>query len=140
MSCSYLKNGNLAVITDQSIRIFNKNFSEVRSERFFEAEIRAFSATQEGAVAVVTTGTVRTVYAFDSEGNIVYDKAIGENILKAEIVDKYLFLQTSSGVIRIDTDSKTREFLSSSQGTMLVYSEDTAIVCGDAKAEYLVFE
>ena len=140
MSCSYLKNGNLAVITDQSIRIFNKNFSEVRSERFFEAEIRAFSATQEGAVAVVTTGTVRTVYAFDSEGNIVYDKAIGENILKAEIVDKYLFLQTSAGVIRIDTDSKTREFLSSSQGTMLVYSEDTAIVCGEAKAEYLVFE
>ena len=140
ITCSYLESGELAVITDQSIRIFDGKFRETRCENFFEAEIRAFSATREGAVAVVSSGTVRTVYAFDSSGNMVYNKPIGENILKAEMVDKYLFLQTSTGVIRIDTDRKIRESLSSSQGSMLVYSEDTAIVCGEAKAEYLVFE
>lgn len=140
ITCSYLESGELAVITDQSIRIFDGKFRETRCENFFESEIRAFSATREGAVAVVSSGTVRTVYAFDSSGNMVYNKPIGENILKAEMVDKYLFLQTSTGVIRIDTDRKIRESLSSSQGSMLVYSEDTAIVCGEAKAEYLVFE
>ena len=80
------------------------------------------------------------MYAIDSKGNPSYSKPIGENVTKTDIIGKYLFLQTSSGVIRIDTDSKTRQFLSSDQGAMLVYSEDTAIVCGEAKAEYLVFE
>lgn len=140
LSCSYLESGELAVITDQSIRVFDKNFNDTGCERFYEASIGAFSATKEGAVAVVNAGTVRTVFAFNSSGELVYNKPIGENISRVEMVDKYIFLQTASGVIRIDTDKKTREYLSSSQGSMLVYSEDTAIVCGEAKAEYLVFE
>ena len=83
---------------------------------------------------------MRTVYAFDSGGKLIYNNSIGENILRSDIVGEYLFLQTATGVIRINTDDKTREFLASDQGSMLVYSEDTAIVCGEAKAEYLVFD
>ena len=140
ISCSYLENGNLAVITNGSIRIFDKNLNQNQKESFYEATINAFNVSKNGAVAVVSSGTVRTVYAYNSKGALVYNKPIGENIIKADIVGKYLFLQTASGVIRIDTDNKTREFLSSSQGDMLVYSEDTAIICGEAKAVYLVFD
>ena len=140
ISCSYLENGNLAVITNGSIRIFDKNLNQDQKESFYEATVNAFNVSKNGAVAVVSSGTVRTVYAYNSKGALVYNKPIGENIIKADIVGKYLFLQTASGVIRIDTDNKTREFLSSSQGDMLVYSEDTAIICGEAKAVYLVFD
>ena len=140
ISCAYLENGKLAVITSGSIRIFDENLIQDQKENFYEASISAFNVSKNGAVAVVSSGTVRTVYAYNSKGSLVYNKNIGENIIKADIVGKYLFLQTASGVIRIDTANKTREFLSSSQGDMLVYSENTAIVCGEAKAEYLVFD
>ena len=140
LSCSYLESGELAVVTNSSIRIFDKNFKQNKNENFYEATVTAFNVSKNGAVAVVSSGSVRTVYAFNSKGSLVYNKPIGENITKADIVGEYLFLQTASGVIRINTDDKTRQFLSSSNGSMLVYSEDTAIVCGEAKAEYLVFE
>lgn len=140
LSCSYLESGELAVVTNGSIRIFDKNFKQNKNENFYEATVTAFNVSKNGAVAVVSSGSVRTVYAFNSKGSLVYNKPIGENITKADIVGEYLFLQTASGVIRINTDDKTRQFLSSSNGSMLVYSEDTAIVCGEAKAEYLVFE
>lgn len=139
-SCSFLENGELAVVTNRSIRIFDQKFKQSELESFYESDVSAFNVSRNGAVAVVSSGSVRTAYAFDSKGNLVYNKQIGDNVTKVDIVGKYLFLQTSSGVIRIDTDSKERQFLSSSQGDMLVYSEDTAIVCGEAKAEYLVFE
>ena len=138
-SCAYLENGSLAIVTNRSIQIFDKNFKQDKKQNFYEASVSAFNVSNNGAVAVVTTGTLRTVYAFDSKGDLVYNKSIGENVKRADIVGEYLFLQTASGVVRINTDNKTREFLSSSQGSMLVYSEDTAIVCGEAKAEYLVF-
>lgn len=140
LSCSYLESGELAVVTNSSIRIFDKNFKQNKNENFYEATVTAFNVSKNGAVAVVSSGSVRTVYAFNSKGSLVYNKPIGENITKADIVGEYLFLQTASGVIRINTDDKARQFLSSSNGSMLVYSEDTAIVCGEAKAEYLVFE
>lgn len=140
LSCAYLENGELAVVTNRSVRIFDKSFKQNKSQSFYEATVTAFNASKNGAVAVVSSGSIRTVYAFDSKGDIVYNKPIGENITKTDIVGKYLFLQTASGVIRIDTDAKTRQFLSSNNGSMLVYSEDTAIVCGEAKAEYLVFD
>lgn len=140
LSCAYLDGGALAVVTNGSVRIFDKDLNEKEKTVFYEGSVGAFNVSKNGAVAVVNTGTVRTVYAFDSKGNLVYDNPIGENIIRGDIVGKYLFLQTSSGVIRINTDDKQRQSLSSGQGSMLVYSEDTAIVCGEAKAEYLVFD
>ena len=139
-ACAYLESGNLAVITNQSIRIFNDKFEEIDRESFYEASVGSFNVNRSGAVAVVGTGTLRTVYAFDSKGKLIYNNPIGENILKSDIVGEYLFLQTATGVIRINTEDKTRSFLASDQGSMLVYSDDTAIVCGEAKAEYLVFD
>ncbi len=140
LSCAYIDGGKLAVVTSGSIRIFDRDMNQTKSESFYEAGITAFNVSKNGAVAVVSSGSVRTAYAFDASGDLVYNKQIGDNVIKADIVGEYLFLQTSSGVIRINTDDKTRKFLPSSQGSMLVYGEDTAIVCGEARAEYLVFD
>ena len=139
LSCSYLESGALAVVTNGSLRIFNKDFEEKDKASFYEGSVGAFNASSNGAVAVVSVSSVRTVFAFNEKGELVYNEAIGENIIRADISGKYLFLQTSSGVIRINTEDKTRQTLTSGKGSMLVYSEDTAIVCGEAKAEYLVF-
>ena len=140
LSCAHLDNGRLAVITNRSMRIFDKDFKQTENVSFYEATVTAFNVSKNGAIAVVSSGSVRTVYALNSAGKLVYNRTIGENVTKADIVGDYLFLQTASGVIRINTGNKTRQFLSSSDGSMLVYSEDTAIVCGEAKAEYLVFD
>ena len=139
LSCAYLDGGALAVITNGSLRIFNKDFEEKDKASFYEGSVGAFNASSNGAVAVVNVSSVRTAFAFNEKGELVYNEAIGENIIHADISGKYLFLQTSSGVIRINTEDKTRQTLTSGKGSMLVYSEDTAIVCGEAKAEYLVF-
>jgi hypothetical protein len=48
-------------------------------------------------------------------------------------------MRTATGVIRIDIRREESEFLACDSGKMLIYGEDTAMVCGDARAEYLVF-
>ena len=63
-----------------------------------------------------------------------------ENVSAVGKVGESIFLRTVSGVIRIDTKKDKKEFLPCEEGKMLIYDTDTAIVCGDAKAEYLVFE
>ena len=50
-----------------------------------------------------------------------------------------MFIRTDEGVLRVDSKNSTEEFLSSSQGKLIIYNAYTALVCGDSKAEYLVF-
>ena len=140
IACSYLPNGDFIVITNQSIRLLNKRFELVKIKQFFDSTISAFNTSENGAVVVTTNGAVKNVYAIDSSGDFAFDGNVSENIKKTDIRGEYIFLQTASGVIRIDVDSKKKDYLPSSQGDMLVYSEDTAIVCGYSKAEYLVFD
>ncbi len=140
ISCSYLENGDFVIITNQSMWLFDDDFNVKERKQFFDSSVSAFNATTEGAVVVITDGAVKMVYAIDSAGDLVYSGVVGENIKRADVCGDYVFLQTSSGVIRINTDTEQKDYLPSSQGDMLVYSADTAIVCGYSKAEYLVFE
>ena len=140
IACTYLDSGEFVVITNQSVRTMNKKFEVIKTEQFFDSTISAFNASSNGAVVVTTNGAVKNVYAIDSNGNFVFNGSVSENVKKTDIFGDYVFLQTSSGVIRIDTDSNKKDYLPSSQGDMLVYSEDTAIICGYSKAEYLVFD
>ena len=48
-------------------------------------------------------------------------------------------MRTAKGVTRVNVKDQSSEFLASESGEMLIYSEDTAMVCGDARAQYLVF-
>ena len=140
LRCSFIEGGGLVVITDRSIRVYDDDFKQVSEQSFGEAKICAFDANENGAIAVVSKGSERNVYAYDSDGDELFDGAVSENVSSAAVYGDYLFLGTVSGVIRIDSSDGEREFLPSENGKMLVYSEDTAIVCGDAKAEYLVFD
>ena len=77
--------------------------------------------------------------AFDKSGNLVYNENISSNIKDIDLFGEYLFFRTDVGVIRVNRANLDEELLTSGQGEMLIYSDDTAIICGDSKAEYLVF-
>ena len=140
VACAYLESGDFVIITNQSLWLLDKDLNVKERKQFFDASVSAFNATTQGSVVVTTDGAVKNVYAIDSAGDLVYSGVVGENIKRADICENYIFLQTSSGVMRINVDTEQKDYLPSSQGEMLVYSEDTAIVCGYSKAEYLVFE
>ena len=129
----------MAVITDRSIRVYDKNFKEISCELFGEGEISAFNASSTGGAAVVSHGAQKSIIAFGENGKTVYNGSVSENVSYVAVSGDFLFLRTVSGVIRIDMTNDEREFLRSDSGYMLIHSDDTAIVCGDAKAEYLVF-
>ena len=65
---------------------------------------------------------------------------MSNNIKDIGVFENYIFLRTDDGILRIKGNSTDEQFLTSGQGKMLIYSSDTALVCGDSKAEYLVFE
>ena len=140
LACSYLENGKLAVITNASIRIFDKKLKEVEAISFNEAKVSAFNASADGASVAISDGVSKTVVAFDKDGEKIYNNKVSENVSDIDVKGKFIFLQSISGITRINSDNGQSEFLPSSTGKMLLYSDDTAIVCGEAKAEYLVFD
>ena len=139
IGCSFLDNGRIAILTNVSVRIYNKNYDPISKHTFYGASIRAFSVNNYGISAVIGNQAEKKVISFDKKGDLVYNSPIEQNISSVILEGQYLFLRTADGVIRINIDSKDSEFLNSENGKMLVYNEDTAMVCGDARAEYLVF-
>lgn len=139
IGCAYLDNGRIAVLTNHAVRIFDDDLDERESSSFYDSNIRAFGVDREGVSVVVSSESEKKIIAYDKKGEPSYENSISENVSAIEQCDGYIFLRTATGVIRIDADSQKREFLPSDSGKMLIYGEDTAMVCGDAKAEYLVF-
>ncbi len=139
LACSFLEDGRIAVITDRSIKIYGKKYAEIESINFEDGHITAFEATERGAAAVVSSGVPKRIIAFDESGELLYDNEMGENISDVSICGDYIFLQSISGVTRLNGKKDELEFLPNDGGKMLIYGEDTAIVCGEARAEYLVF-
>ncbi len=139
LTCSFLDNGKLAVVTNRSITILNKDLTVEKNISFDEGSVSAFEATDKGTAVVISNGVPKRIIAFDKKGELLYDNEIGENISDVSIYEEYIFMQTVSGVIRLNGKTEEKEFLLTEGGTMLIYGEDTAIVCGEARAEYLVF-
>lgn len=139
IGCAFLKNGKIGVLTNLSVRIYDKNYRETAKNSFYGSSITAFSVGEYGIAAVVSSGEKKTAFAFDKSGDLVYNNPITENVSAIEQRNGYLFLRTVNGVTRLDTKKGNGEFLPSESGKMLIYDEDTALVCGSARAEYLVF-
>ena len=139
IGCAYLDNGRIAVLTNLAIRIYDKDLDEREKHTFYGSNIRAFKTSADGISVVVSSDAEKKIIAYDEKGEFDYEDDLGENVSAIEQCDGYLFLRTASGVIRIDMDNNEREFLPSESGKMLIYGNDTAMVCGEAKAEYLVF-
>lgn len=140
LECGFLSDERFAVITDLSVRIYDKYFEDLETYNFNNGVVSGYEVSERGVAVSYTQNSKNIAIVFDKSGNLLYNESINDNIKDIGVYDEYVFLRTDWGVIRINSDNDDEQFLSSGQGQMLIYGNDTALVCGDAKAEYLVFE
>ena len=140
IECGFLSDERFAVITDRSIRIYDKYFEELETYNYNNGVVSGYRVSEQGAAVSYTLNSKNIAVVFDAKGNLLYNEAVNDNIKDIDVYGEYVFLRTDTGVIRVNSKNLNEEFLSSGQGKMLIYGVDTALVCGDAKAEYLVFE
>ena len=140
LGCVFLEKDIFAVVTDHCIRIFDRNFSLLRSSEIYDAKsITAYSITEEGIAVALSGSSSNQLIAFDKDGNLLYNRSVRLNVSDVGVYDRMLFVQSESGITRIDTNGNEEKFLPSAQGKMLIYNKSTALVCGSSKAEYLIF-
>jgi hypothetical protein len=140
LKCGFISQNRFGVITNRSVRIYDKNFDEWNSEEYAAATVSGFYLDSYGAAIAYTENSKNIALIFDKTGNLVYNDTINDNVKDIGICEQFAFFRTDSGIIRIDTLTGNQQFLPSGQGRMLLYGADTALVCGDSKAEYLVFD
>ena len=140
LDCGFLSDERFAVVTDRAVRVYDKYFDELDAYEYGNGTVSGFGISEHGVVASYTLNSKNIVIAFDKSGNLLYNENVSDNIKDIGVFENYLFLRTDSGVLRINTKNDDEKFLTSSQGKMLIYSADTALICGDSKAEYVVFE
>ena len=129
----------LAIITDHSVKIFNSKFDEIESVGFSSSYISGFFSEKSGIAVSYVFESKNYVISFDKSGNLLYNDMVSFNIRDVGVYDDYLFLQNDSGVTRINAKTKEKLELESHDGKMMVYDPKTVLVCGESKAEYLVF-
>jgi len=145
MACGFLEGHNFAILTNRHIRIFDRDMEEKNiSEDYSSGNITGYSLTSEGVAVSATLSSETMVYAFDKNGQSLYDDTVEFNVSDIGVFGAYVFLQTESGVERLDPSAKKDEdrfqSLSSGDGKMLIYNQKTVLICGESKAEYLIFQ
>ncbi len=144
LACGFLEGRRFALLTDRHIRIFDRSMEEQEISRdYSEGNITGYTLTAEGVAVSAVFASQNTVCAFDASGTLLYDDVVDFNVSDIGIYDSCIFLQTEQGVRRMDPssskDSKRVQTLSSGVGKMLIYNKKTVLVCGESKAEYLIF-
>ncbi len=141
LSCSFTESGMLSVITDSSISIFGPDY-ELYDSVAYSSEISALFAGDSGSAIAVKTGSlndVNRIIAFDKNGTLIYNGVIRESVNEIELYGKYVFVKSDTGAARLNTESSDTEKYDCQAGKLLVYNENTAIVCAESKAVYIKF-
>lgn len=140
LSTGFISENIFAVVTDRAVHLYDKNFEDI--DDYYDyggGTVTGYRVNEYGVAVAYTVNSQNIAIAFDKSGNMLYNENIDSNIKDVDIFGEYIFFRTDSGVVRINTSSFDEQQLTSGQGDMLIYSEDTALICGDSKAEYLVF-
>lgn len=139
LDCGFVNENLFAVVTNRTVRLYDKHFEELDSYDLENGVVSGFCINEYGVGVSYTVNSSNNAIVFDSRGNIKYDEIVNDNVRAISVFEGFVFLRTDAGVVRVDMQTLDEEFLTSGQGKMLIYSADTALVCGDSKAEYLVF-
>lgn len=140
LECGFLSEEIFAVVTDRSIRVYDKNFQEYDAQTYYNGVVSGYHVNEYGAAVSYTYNSENIAIVFDKKGNLLYNESVNNNIKDISVYEEYIFLRTDDGVVRIKGSNNDEQFLIAGKGQMLIYSADTVLVCGDSKAEYLVFE
>ncbi len=140
LTTGFISENVFAVVTDRAVHLYDKNFEEIdESYDYGGGTVTGYRVNEYGVAVSYTLNSQNTAIAFDKSGNMLYNENISNNVKDVELYGEYIFLRTDFGIVRVNTSSFDEQQLTSGQGEMLIYSEDTALICGDSKAEYLVF-
>ncbi len=141
LKCGSIDNGSIALITDSRIRIFDRGLGLLEeSSNYSSGSVTGYYLGADGAAVSVMTVSGCRVTAYDGDGNAVYDDNVTYNVSDLSICDGSLFLKIDQGVIKLAPNSGESQLLNSSDGKMLIYNKNTALICGESKAEYLIFD
>lgn len=141
IKCGFIGKDSFAIITDSRIRIYDKHFREKgESADYSGGNITGYSLNSQGVAISFMKSSGSNLVAYNSNGDLIYDTNVVQNVLDINVHGKYVFLQTEQGVTRVNTQSGVKQALDSGQGKMLIYNDKTALVCGETKAEYIVFD
>ena len=141
LACSFLDKGGLSVVTDSSLTVIDDLYN-VYEEQRYGGEISALCADSTGVAVAVKTGAlndVNKVIACDSGGELIYSDIVRGSARQIAVRGKYIFIKSDTGALRVDSASGEEELYECQSGKMLVYDEETAIVCSESKAVYIKF-
>ena len=140
IKCGYLDKGILAVITNRSVRLYDKNY-ESRNEDvdISGGNLTGYHISKEGVAVSVMRSSSSSLLAYDGNGKLLCDRGVSYNVSDVCVYGSKIFLRIDQGVVRIDPSNNERQLLTSSSGKMLIYNGETALICGESKAEYLIF-
>jgi hypothetical protein len=140
IACGFLDGDRFAIMTDQRIRILDQDFS-IRdiSRDYSSGNITGYHLSEQGVAVSTTISSQNCIVAFDQKGNLVYDGFVSFTVFDITVYDAFVFMQTEQGVARMDPKTEKTIVLNAGHGKMLIYNANTALVCGDSKAVYLVF-
>jgi hypothetical protein len=141
LGCAFFDNGSLSVVTDGTISVYNKKYAP-ESEIGFTDEMSAFSVDSPGAAIALRSGALNNknrVIAFDQSGELMFDGTVSSSADGIGVSGRYLFLKSTRGVLRVDTKDSSEKYVESQTGKLMVYDDETAIVCGESTASYIKF-
>ncbi len=141
LESGFIEKENFALITDSAVRIIDNSLNAEGAEiyDYINGNVTGYCINDEGVAVSVTVSSKNEVIAFDQNGKMLYNDVIHVGVTDIGISGEYIFLQTETGVVRLDVADGEEETLISGDGKMLVYNYETVLICGESKAEYLVF-
>ena len=105
----------------------------------------AFAETHRNYTALLftvnpVTDTYRMIVC-DKNGVLTTDRTFNAGISQLSVYEDYLFLVTENGIVRMDPESMTYEFIAcDTQGkTLLIRKENEVLLCGGQSAVYYQF-
>ena len=144
LGCTFLEGGEFSIITDCSVKLFDKHLKETAGgEGYSTSVVSAIKCDYEYAAVAFNDGVlndVNTVLVFDKKGKLVYNGNVHSDVQQLDVCDGYVFIKNVSGVMRVSVKNGESEMLECQNGKMLVYDSSTALVCAEAKAVYLKFK
>ena len=144
LSCDFLEDGKLSVITNASSSVITQNkkeYSVYESISYDEAVSAMFTGASGSAVALESgaLGGANKIIAFGPDGALIYDDIIRDSAKELFVLGNYIFVRTDTGILRLDVSNGETEKYTCQSGNMLVYDESMAIICGESKAVYIKF-
>ena len=142
LSCSFNSGGGLSVITDSSILLLDGNLDPGDSIGY-NAEVSAVYTGENGAAVALRSGALNDrnrIIAFDGNGKLLYDETVRSSVREISVLDKYVFIKSDTGAMRLNTQNGDEERYDCQSGRMLVYDSSTAIICAESKAIYIKFK